>query len=59
PTESLNLSAILPENVEVLQDYLQAFGGDADTTTTALDRAPGFDDPEVQQRLRDLGYLED
>lgn len=59
PTESLNLSAILPENVEVLQDYLQAFGGNAETATAILERAPGFDDPEVQQRLRDLGYLED
>ncbi len=62
PQETLNLTAILPENVEVLQDCLQAFGGDlkgyAQGATTGL-RAPGYDDPEVQRRLQDLGYLED
>ncbi|NET09197.1 MAG: sulfatase [Merismopedia sp. SIO2A8] len=60
PTETLNLSEILPENVEVLQDCLDYFVGQADSATTlTTTRAPGFDDPEVQQRLRDLGYLED
>ena len=59
PQEDLNLSAILPENVEVLQDYLQAFTGQLQTQTVVAERAPGFDDPEVQQRLRELGYLED
>jgi arylsulfatase A-like enzyme len=58
PQEHLNLSAILPENVEVLQDCLQLFSGQM-TATATLERAPGFDDPEVQRRLRDLGYLED
>lgn len=57
PRENLNLSAILPENVEVLQDCLQSFTGTL--TTTTAQRASDFDDPEVQQRLRDLGYLED
>ncbi|PSB14951.1 sulfatase [filamentous cyanobacterium CCP2] len=59
PQESLNLSDILPENVEVLQECLQAFAGQAVATVDPAFRAPGFDDPEVQQRLRDLGYLED
>lgn len=65
PTESLNLRDILPENVEVLQDCLLAFGDRYGAASgTALEsastvRAPGFDDPEVQQRLRDLGYLEE
>jgi arylsulfatase A-like enzyme len=59
PQESLNLSDILPENVEVLQECLQAFAGQAVATVGVASRAPGFDDPEVQQRLRDLGYLED
>jgi arylsulfatase A-like enzyme len=60
PSEALNLSSIFPENVEVLQDCLQAFVGDyADYAVATAGRAPGFDDPEVQQRLRDLGYLED
>ncbi|MGF1496194.1 MAG: sulfatase [Elainellaceae cyanobacterium] len=59
PQESLNLSAIFPENVEVLQDCLQAFVNDYDRPAMATARAAGFDDPEVQRRLRDLGYLED
>ena len=56
PLESLNLSDILPENVEVLQDCLQSFTG---TPTTTASRVTDFDDPDVQRRLRDLGYLED
>ncbi|HIK54196.1 MAG TPA: sulfatase [Synechococcales cyanobacterium M55_K2018_004] len=58
PSETLNLSDILPENVEALHACLECF---TDETSTPLrtERAPGFDDPEVQQRLRDLGYLED
>ncbi|MEM7772968.1 MAG: sulfatase-like hydrolase/transferase, partial [Cyanobacteria bacterium P01_A01_bin.37] len=60
PREDLNLCSIFPENVEVLQDCLQAFVGDHDQfSSMAAGRAPGFDDPEVQQRLRDLGYLEE
>lgn len=68
PTESLNLRDILPENVEVLQDCLLGFSspypesspdGSAGTLGDRPSRAPGFDDPEVQQRLRDLGYLEE
>lgn len=61
PTEDLNLSAIFPENVEVLQDCLQAFSqrstGDAPTPT--MNRATNFEDPEVRRRLEELGYLED
>jgi arylsulfatase A-like enzyme len=63
PYESLNLSDILPENVELLQEYLQLFTGqhlmDQAGAIASTERAPGFDDPEVQRRLRDLGYLED
>ncbi len=61
PQENLNLSAILPENVEVLQGCLQAFAGEIDGygTTTPAPRAQGYDDPEVQRRLQELGYLED
>jgi len=58
PHESLNLTDILPENVEFLQECLQQFAGEV-TPTLSSERAPGFDDPEVQRRLRDLGYLED
>ncbi|MGB0560375.1 MAG: sulfatase family protein [Spirulinaceae cyanobacterium] len=61
PDESLNLSDILPENVELLQDCLAllADAENSDDRQTTAQRAPGFDDPEVQRRLRDLGYLED
>ena len=61
PQETLNISAILPENVEVLQDCLQAFAGEMQGYGTLVSsrRATGYDDPEVQRRLQDLGYLED
>lgn len=61
PQETLNISAILPENVEVLQECLQSFAGEMTGygTLVSTRRAPGYDDPEVQQRLQDLGYLED
>jgi hypothetical protein len=44
--------------VELLQDCLQGFA-DQNLGDLTAERAPGFDDPEVQRRLRDLGYLED
>ncbi|WP_035987436.1 sulfatase [Leptolyngbya sp. KIOST-1] len=61
PTEALDLSAILPENVEVLQDCLQAFADRSDQSLAqaAATRATDYDDPEVRRRLEDLGYLED
>jgi arylsulfatase A-like enzyme len=59
PQESLNLSDILPENVEVLQECLQAFADQANGAIATVERAHGFDDPEVRRRLHDLGYLED
>jgi hypothetical protein len=51
----------LPENVEVLQECLQSFAGEINGygTLVSTHRAPGYDDPEVQRRLQDLGYLED
>ncbi|MGF1568726.1 MAG: sulfatase [Nodosilinea sp.] len=60
PTEALDLSAILPENVEALQDCLQAFAHRSDQQLTqAAARAADYDDPEVRRRLEELGYLED
>jgi arylsulfatase A-like enzyme len=61
PQEALDLSAILPENVEVLQDCLQSFAqrSQQHLAQASLVRASGYDDPEVQRRLADLGYLED
>ncbi len=58
PNEDLNLSAILPENVEALQSCLDSFASQTVAPSTPA-CAPNFDDPDVQQRLRDLGYLED
>jgi len=61
PTEALDLSAILPENVEVLQDCLQAFADRSDQylAQAATSRATDYDDPDVRRRLEELGYLED
>jgi arylsulfatase A-like enzyme len=61
PTEALDLSAILPENVEVLQDCLQAFADRSDLhlAQATATRATDYDDPEVRRRLEELGYLED
>jgi arylsulfatase A-like enzyme len=67
PSESLNLRDILPERVEAMQDRLDAFVRQADdmaAVTTEYSQAHdaasgnGYDDREVQRRLRDLGYLE-
>jgi len=58
PLERLNLADIFPENVEFLQERLQLFAADREAIATS-ERAPGYDDPELQRRLRDLGYLED
>ncbi len=61
PSESLDLSEIFPEMVESLQDSLSIFSQDADKHRALYSqaRATGFDDPEVRQRLKDLGYLEE
>ncbi|MCU0567886.1 MAG: sulfatase [Oculatellaceae cyanobacterium Prado106] len=58
PNEQLNLSEIFPENVEMLQECLQWFAGQA-SPLVREERVPGFDDPELRRRLHDLGYLED
>jgi arylsulfatase A-like enzyme len=61
PTEALDISAILPENVEVLEDCLQAFAerSDIHLSQTSTTRAADYDDPDVRRRLEELGYLED
>jgi arylsulfatase A-like enzyme len=59
PTEDLNLSGILPENVELLQECLQAFSGTSEEGPFSAERATNFEDPEVRRRLQELGYLED
>jgi arylsulfatase A-like enzyme len=59
PDETLDLSDIFPENVELLQDCLQGFADHIPLADCSPERAPGFDHPDVQRRLRELGYLED
>jgi arylsulfatase A-like enzyme len=65
PAERLNLRDMLPERVEVMQERLDAFVQHADVAAalnTHHDNdesgGSGYDDREVQRRLRDLGYLE-
>jgi arylsulfatase A-like enzyme len=58
PRETVDLAAMLPERVEELQARLSAFVRRADATAPLIRRAEGVDDPTVQRRLRELGYLE-
>lgn len=56
--ETVNLAAILPERVEDLQDRLSAFMRRTSAVAPLIRRAEGVDDPAVQRRLKELGYLE-
>ncbi|NEO25512.1 MAG: sulfatase [Kamptonema sp. SIO4C4] len=58
PSETLNLHDILPEQVDLLQDYLEAFYHNQTPVATTSVTADNFNDPEVYRRLQDLGYLE-
>ena len=58
PTEKINLHDIFPETVEPLCDRLQCFLGELPTTDIAEETADNYNDPEVYQRLRDLGYID-
>ncbi len=58
PCETVDLTAILPERVEELQAILSAFVCRTITRTPLVRRAEEVDDPIVQRRLRELGYLE-
>lgn len=58
PGEQVNLHDILPERVDDLQERLQTFVRGSSGPAPAIRRAVGDDDPVVQRRLRDLGYLE-
>src|SRR5260370_14962395 len=57
PGETLNLRDILPEQVESMQEQLQAFTQHNDVGTSNTENDP-YNDPRVYQRLRNLGYLE-
>ncbi len=58
PYEKSNLRDILPERVKTLQERLGDFVNHAGVIAPAAEYSAGYDDPEVEQRLRDLGYLE-
>jgi arylsulfatase A-like enzyme len=55
--ETVNLSDILPEQVEVLQDRLRALISHVGEDDVAVGDV-GYEDALVYRRLRDLGYLE-
>jgi hypothetical protein len=63
PTEALDISAILPENVEVLQDCLQAFAERSDihqsAQTSDHPRRRLRRSRRPRRRFEELGYLED
>ncbi len=58
PAENVNLRDILPEQVELLQDYLQGFISHLTLSETPEEPTGGYSDPQVYRRLHDLGYLE-
>jgi arylsulfatase A-like enzyme len=67
PEEKTNLHDILPEQVETLQEKLQDFlrqthlvgvGTSLAQTATSDNQPHEQNDPQVQRRLRDLGYVD-
>jgi arylsulfatase A-like enzyme len=55
--EEVDLAELLPEQVEELRERLDAFLRGAKASTATVSHADG-DDPAVQRRLKELGYLE-
>ncbi len=58
PHEETNLRDILPEQVELMQEQLEAFLHQHTVTPVEQEERDDQHDPEVNRRLRDLGYLE-
>jgi arylsulfatase A-like enzyme len=60
PEEKIDLHDILPEQVEVLQEKLQDFLHQTHlaSTGTSDNQHHEQNDPQVQRRLRDLGYVD-
>ncbi len=58
PHELTNLVALLPERVEELQERISMVTHAADMPPPSLRPAADTDDPIVQRRLKELGYLE-
>lgn len=58
PNEETNLRALLPEQVEVMEEQLTAFVNHAAMPALVPEQSSSYDDPQVRRRLHDLGYLE-
>ena len=58
PHELTDLSTLLPERVDELQDQLAAYVSRGAALAPTAGRHSDEEDPEVRKRLRDLGYLE-
>lgn len=58
PDERVNLRDILPEQVETLLQRLQRFTDESDETKQAEPALAEQNDPQVQRRLHELGYLD-
>jgi arylsulfatase A-like enzyme len=58
PHEQVDLSPILPEVVDRLEGRLDAYLARSSAEAPAAEQRTEADSPEVQRRLRDLGYLE-
>ncbi len=57
PNEHVNLCDTMPEQVAMMQDYLQAFM-EHDGSEIPAPEYTSYDDELVYHRLRDLGYIE-
>ena len=58
PCEETNLRDLLPEQVETMEEQLNAFLGQTGVVPSEPALPSDYDDPEVRRRLHDLGYLE-
>jgi arylsulfatase A-like enzyme len=58
PHEETNLRDILPEQVELMQEQLEAFLHQNTIIPTEIEENSDQNDPQVNRRLHDLGYLE-
>lgn len=58
PYEQTNIRDVLPEQVETMEEQLDALLSRAPLVQPEMKEAPGYDDLQVRRRLHDLGYLE-
>jgi len=58
PAETQNLRDVAPDKATALRESLVAFEQETESMAAHAARAANHDDPQVQRRLRALGYLE-